>query len=301
MTLSVVIPNYNHAKYLPECIEAVLSQTRLPDEILIVDDCSTDNSVEIIKDYARKEKRIRLISNEKNSGPSFSVNTGAKNAKGKYFAICAADDYHLPRFLETMMRLAESYPNAALLCSGYYDFLDGTKPYNLKNQTFFTGKKVSYFEPKDLVEFLWKTSFIIPSMAAMYKRDVFLKYQFNEDMKSLSDFYLNYQIAFRNPIVYLEEPLGAYRIIKNSYGDSFRRAFFKRSRIYTNWLNKVTKEEDPLFQKRFHDSGLMHYGGKFLFLYLLFRPKFWYLYSHLRNKKKAVQNVSFSSVGENSK
>lgn len=292
MSLSVVIPNYNHANFLPECIESIITQTRLPDEILIIDDCSTDNSIEVIMQYQRQEPRIRLIRNEKNSGPSFSVNFGANNAKGKYLAICAADDFYLPTFFEKMMDLFKKHPDTALACSGYYDFLESERPYDFRDQTFLTDKTISYFKPECLVEFLWKHSFIIPSMTTIYRRDAFLKYQFNEKMKSLCDYYLNCQIALRNPIVYLQEPLGAYRIRANSYGDKFRRALIKRSRLYNQWLFKVTREEDSLFQRRFHDSGLIHFGGKFLLLYLLFRPKFWYLYSHLQNKKKAVKDAS---------
>lgn len=292
MSLSVVVPNFNHEKYLPECIEGIISQTRRPDEILIIDDFSTDQSVKLIQEYQKKEPRLKLIENKENQGPSCCVNLGAKRAKGKYLAICAADDFYFPEFFEKLLALGEKYPTAALLCSGYFDFIDGQKPYSFRDQTFVSKEKECFFTPDTLASFLWKTSFIIPSMTTIYKREVFLNYQFDESMKSLCDFYLNCQIALRNPIAYLKEPLGAYRIRKNSYGDKMRWALIKRSKLYSQWLLRVTKTEDAVFQKRFLDSGLLSFGGKFMLFYLFFRPKFWYLYLHLL-KKCYVKNACF--------
>lgn len=297
MSLSVVIPNYNHQQYLPECIEGILQQTQRADEIIIIDDCSTDQSRKIIREYQKKEPKLRLIENISNQGPSYCVNMGAKEAKGEYLAICAADDFYFPQFFEKMIFLAKKYPTAALLCSGYFDFMDGQKPYGFRDQTFVIQEQELFFHPEDFVKFLWKTSFIIPSMTTIYKREVFLKYGFDEDMKSLCDFYLNYQIALRNPIAFLKEPLGAYRIRKNSYGDKMRWAIIQRSKLYSRWLLRITRSEDVIFQKRFSESGLISYGGKFLLFYLFFRPKFWYLYFHLL-KKSYVKNICTRKIGK---
>lgn len=88
--ISIVTPVYNAAKFLDDTINSVLNQTYENFELLLVNDCSTDNSVEIIKKY--NDKRIRLINNEVNSGAATSRNNGIKEAHGKYLCFLDADD-----------------------------------------------------------------------------------------------------------------------------------------------------------------------------------------------------------------
>lgn len=74
--LSVVVPNYNHAQYLPEALNAILNQSCRPMEVIVIDDCSTDNSVEVIEAFIRMDPIIRLYRNERNRGVNFSMNRG---------------------------------------------------------------------------------------------------------------------------------------------------------------------------------------------------------------------------------
>ncbi len=67
-TVSVILPNYNHAHYLPQCLNAMLDQSVKPTEIIVIDDASTDNSIEVISDYVRRDPVVKLIQNEKNIG-----------------------------------------------------------------------------------------------------------------------------------------------------------------------------------------------------------------------------------------
>ncbi len=91
--ISVIIPFYNSEKYLNECIDSVLRQTFEDFEVICVDDCSSDNSVEIIKEYSKKDNRVRLLQNKQNSGPGASRNLGVDNAKGKYIFFLDSDDF----------------------------------------------------------------------------------------------------------------------------------------------------------------------------------------------------------------
>ena len=76
--VSVIMPNYNRAKYISEAIESVISQTYPIWELIIIDDCSTDNSVNIIEEYVAKDERIKLIRLPKNSGPAIARNRNSK-------------------------------------------------------------------------------------------------------------------------------------------------------------------------------------------------------------------------------
>lgn len=92
--ISVIIPNYNKQKYIQECIDSVLNQSYRPIEIIIVDDCSTDDSRAIILELSKKYDCIRPIFQEKNAGVSHARNTGALHAAGEYITFLDSDDYY---------------------------------------------------------------------------------------------------------------------------------------------------------------------------------------------------------------
>ena len=90
--VSIITPAYNAADYIVETIESVLAQTYTSWEMLIVNDCSQDNTAEIVQSYAAKDKRIKLISLQQNSGAAAARNTAIKNANGRYIAFLDSDD-----------------------------------------------------------------------------------------------------------------------------------------------------------------------------------------------------------------
>lgn len=114
-TLTVVLPNFNHARYLPAAIDAFLNQTRPPDEFLILDDASTDDSVEIIQSYARRHPSIQFLQNDKNAGVILANARLFMLATGDYIHPAAADDDRFPTFLERALEMAARYPEAGLI------------------------------------------------------------------------------------------------------------------------------------------------------------------------------------------
>ena len=95
--VSIIMPNYNGAKYLQETINSVLAQTYTNWELLFVDDCSTDNSLEIVRSY--QDSRIKILQNDKNSGAAVSRNYALREAKGKWIAFLDSDDLWTPNKL----------------------------------------------------------------------------------------------------------------------------------------------------------------------------------------------------------
>ena len=109
-SVSVVVPNFNYARYLPQRIESVLNQTFTDFEVILLDDASTDNSVEVMRQYAETDNRIsRIEVNATNSGsPFLQWELGVKLARGRYIWIAEADDFADPAFLASCMKAFEA-------------------------------------------------------------------------------------------------------------------------------------------------------------------------------------------------
>jgi teichuronic acid biosynthesis glycosyltransferase TuaG len=104
--VSIITPSYNSAKFIKQCIESVIAQTYTNWEMLIVDDYSSDNSLQILKKY--NDKRIQLIELDKNVGASESRNVAIRKAKGKYIAFLDSDDLWEPQKLEKQISFMET-------------------------------------------------------------------------------------------------------------------------------------------------------------------------------------------------
>ncbi|MDE6283760.1 MAG: glycosyltransferase [Muribaculaceae bacterium] len=117
--ISVIIPNYNHAPYLRERIDSVLNQTYDDFEIILLDDCSTDNSREIIESYRSEPRVSEIVYNEVNSGTTFAQwRKGLSLARGKYVWIAESDDSADPDFLKILVSLLDDNPDAVLAFAG---------------------------------------------------------------------------------------------------------------------------------------------------------------------------------------
>ncbi len=92
--LTVIIPNYNKAQYLATCIESILAQSLVPQEILVVDDCSTDRSLQVVSEIAAQNPRVRVIALSQNGGVSNARNTGASAAATPYITFVDSDDFY---------------------------------------------------------------------------------------------------------------------------------------------------------------------------------------------------------------
>jgi len=125
-TVSIIIPNYNHARYLRKRIESVLTQTYQDFEVILMDDCSTDESRSIIGEY-RDDPRMRIELNEQNSGSTFKQwNKGVGLARGKYVWIAESDDYADAHLLEKLVSSLDGEPSAVLsYCRSWRVSADG--------------------------------------------------------------------------------------------------------------------------------------------------------------------------------
>jgi len=118
--LSIVLPVYNTAKYLEQCIDSILSQTFEDFELLAIDDCSTDNSLQILRQYEQKDSRVQVLKNKNNEGLSMVRNLGISKAQGKYISFVDSDDFLDVSMYERMMHEAMANNAEIVVCGHNY-------------------------------------------------------------------------------------------------------------------------------------------------------------------------------------
>lgn len=120
MNISVVIPTYNREKTIKDTLQSVLKQTVMPMEIIVVDDCSTDSTVKIVKSIRKENRLVRLICLKENQGAQAARNCGIKVAKGDWIAFLDSDDDWLENKLEIQQEAVEKNPNYDVYYGDYY-------------------------------------------------------------------------------------------------------------------------------------------------------------------------------------
>jgi teichuronic acid biosynthesis glycosyltransferase TuaG len=120
--VSIITPTYNSAKFIEDTIKSVQQQVFEDWEHIIIDDCSSDNTVEIVEQYTKIDKRIRLIKQSQNKGAAEARNVGIKNAKGRYIAFLDSDDLWLPSKLKTQVEFMEK--NDVAFSFSSYELID---------------------------------------------------------------------------------------------------------------------------------------------------------------------------------
>ncbi len=139
--ISIVLPTYNGSKYIRKSIESCLQQTFTNFELIIVNDCSSDNTLFIINEYALKDERIKIINNEYNKKLPLSLNKGFDNAEGGYFTWTSDDNYYAPEALQKMFDVLQNNKTADLIYTDYYivdenDKITGTRKFGDVNKSF---------------------------------------------------------------------------------------------------------------------------------------------------------------------
>ena len=196
---------YNTEKYLAEAIESILNQTLKDFELIIINDKSTDNSLRIIKEYMKRDKRIILINNKINSGPAASRNNGLKIAKGKYIAVMDSDDISLPERFKIQYNFLENNKDVFLISSNVLFINELSKIINRKS-IVVPSNKIEITLPKR--NCIWHPSIIFRNDKNTFYRK---KFMYAQDY----DLYLNL-LTKSKKIVNLNLKLIKYRVHKNS-------------------------------------------------------------------------------------
>lgn len=171
--VSIILPCYNTAQYLEECMESVINQTLKDIEIICVDDGSTDNTGKMLDDYASKDNRIKVI-HKTNSGYGHSMNVGLDNATGEYIGIVEPDDYVALDMFETLYNKAIE-TDVDFIKADFHRFTGEKENIQLKyEQLDKTGEY--YNQIINLQEDVKPFKFIMNTWSGIYKRSFIEKY-----------------------------------------------------------------------------------------------------------------------------
>lgn len=221
--ISIITPCYNSEKYIEDTIKSVLSQTYRNWEWWIVDDCSSDASVDLIKKY--KDSRIHLIVLDKNSGAAEARNVGLRNAKGRYITFIDSDDLWLETFLEKSIDFLK-VNDEELVYASYKRFDEDLNPLL---EDFIAEDEIDYNR------ILYNCP--IPMLTSMYDSKRIGKVPIPEvDMRE--DYAMWIEILKKVPQARsIKEPLAIYRIRKHSYSRNKFLILKKQFSVYYNYLN----------------------------------------------------------------
>ena len=240
--VSIIMPNYNGAKYISEAIESVISQTYLFWELIIIDDCSTDNSINIIEEYVAKHKSIKLIRLLKNSGAAIARNIGIENAVGRYIAFLDCDDIWLPYKLEKQLDFMNNN-NLAMTFSSYYVINEIGEIKGVRT----IKERITY---KDLLKTNW-----IGNLTGIYDTQKVGKV-YMENVK-YEDYTLWLKILKKVEYAFgIDEPLAKYRVLPNSYSSNKFRAM----KWTWNIFRRIEKLE--LLPSVYYLANYIYYGIK---------------------------------------
>lgn len=260
-TLTVIMTSYNYAHYLPTSLEAVLNQTFSPLEIIIIDDASSDNSVEIIKSYQKKSPLLHLHQNPQNLGVIATANRAIELAKGDYFVICAADDEILPTFFEKSMLLLEKYPQASI-CSSIFSVFFNDDRDKLFSYSSLLSKKASFLSPLDFSKALKIKDIHLGGQNTIFKREAVLKAgKLLPQLGPMCDWFLIYTLGLRDGVCFVPEILTKMRMHKNQYTRTF-----SKNKDFAKILFKEINEllNTPFYNDvrgSFISSGLLYFLG----------------------------------------
>jgi len=220
-TLSVRMSNYNHGHFLTDALEAIVSQSRKPDEFLIIDDASTDNSVEIIEQYAKKYSFIRFFQNEKNVGPVVNARRLMEMCASDYVYGAAADDRILPGFFEKSMDLLEKYSEAAL-CLALSYLTDETGKIVGRGSIGKLSKSPCFLAPDECLEKLRKyESWTSSGNMCIYKKSTLMEIGgFIPELGAYADGFIRKVLALKYGTCFIPEYLGEWRRLEGGYSAS---------------------------------------------------------------------------------
>jgi len=253
LMISVVIPNYNKSRFLLECLESVVAQNYPYIEIVVVDDGSTDDSVDIVNDYVveHPEANIKLIK-QKNLGATVARNKGIDNSNGKYAIFLDSDDLLSPRLFNKIVPiLRKNSPD--MLVGSYLQIDENGKKLNRRS---FAKDETTFRFDKD---FMWLIDIDPLPSNKIYNLDLIKQnslYWDNVKIAQDLDFYLKY-VALCHNVIIVNGNVSKYRITSGSISRTYDFRIFDIKTVFAN------------VKKFYIERGLLSYYEKYMPIQIL--------------------------------
>lgn len=263
-TISVIIPNYNHAQYLQKRIDTVLAQTLHDFELILLDDCSTDDSQTILREYASHPRVSHLAINETNSGSTFKQwKRGMRLARGDYIWIAESDDYADERFLAQLTCVLDRDPEMAFafcrswhvlgkdgnIC-GFAEF--GTRGHNVR------WKQDLCLDGRELCAEYFVGNNPVPNASAVLFRRVYYERVggVDENMRTSGDWKLWAAMAVTGKVGYVSEPFNYYRSHERTVRSAIwagRRSlavvYVKERLQVASWVANIVQSREAVLER----------------------------------------------------
>ncbi|MGG3937829.1 glycosyltransferase [Geobacillus stearothermophilus] len=281
---------YNHEKYLEDYFKSIISQTYNNIELVIIDDCSTDNSVIIIEKWMDKLKsrfnRVVFISRNVNKGLVYNCNEAIQIAKGDYICLFASDDIMAPHNIEYKVEYLEKNKNIALVYSDGF-FIDENATYgNLDKHIISKFSKKQKLYEGEVFQKLIDFGCFIPAPTVLLRREIVLKLGGYSSEYMFEDYQMWLKIAKEYKVGLVNKPLVYYRLSTNSLSrsvDNFKKMINDHERL----LNDIKAEDNTVdisigLQKLYKDNA------KSFFNYNL-KQEFLYYYNKIKEKDLSLK------------
>jgi len=218
--ISVIIPMYNSENYLGECLDSLLSQTFQDFEVIVINDCSTDNSRQIAETYLEKfSGRLKIFDNEKNFGAGASRNNGLRLSSGEYVFFLDADDKITPNAFKEMYDLANNYDVDVVNCTKFYRVNEGDKEFKMIDINEAIDKEIVEEDILFRMDNLLRNKIGWRVWLRLSRRDFLLENEifFAEDIEYAEDQVWTHGLIFcAKKIVHIPRAYYFYRIHKDS-------------------------------------------------------------------------------------
>ena len=230
LLITIVIPNYNNSKFIIECLESVVSQDYPGKEIIVVDDGSTDDSVDKIRKYIGSHKKMNIkLLQQKNSGATVARNKGINKANGEYIIFLDSDDLLVPGILSKLAK-TELIGRPDLIVGGYLEIDEAG---DLVGQKSFGATKNKH-NGKELFAKLINVD-PVPSNK-VYKSEIIKNHKLKWNNVKIGqdlDFYLRY-LALCDTVVVVEDKMYKYRFTTGSISRSYDFRIFDITKVFSN-------------------------------------------------------------------
>ena len=219
--LAVVLPNFNHARYLTRAITAILGQSRPPDELIVIDDASTDDSRDVILSHQARYPALIALFNERNLGALRTLQSGLEAARSRYIYFAAADDEILPGFFENALGVLERTPSVGLFC-GETILVDGESNRSIGFRPIVRpSRKAGPISAGEVAKLLARADNFIHTGSAVFRtRSALAKGGFVIETGSFSDGLLARQIALTEGMWFAPTPVSRWFVHSSGFSRS---------------------------------------------------------------------------------